>query len=171
MKTLLILLTSLILAACSQSLSDYEDSTPELDIKQFFDGPLQAQGIVLNRSGTVTRRFTVKMVASWNNNQGTLAEWFVFDDGEKSERTWIIDKLANGKYIGTAGDIVGEAQGQGSGFALRWDYQMDLTVDGSEYRVTFDDWLYQIDDNVVINRSYIKKWGFNVGEVILIISK
>ena len=171
MKTLLILLTSLMLAACSQSLSDYEGSAPELDIKQFFDGPLRAQGIVLNRAGKVTRRFTVEMMASWNNNQGTLAEWFVFDDGEKSERTWIINKQADGKYTGTAGDIVGEAQGQGSGFALRWDYQMDLTVDGSEYRVTFDDWLYQIDDNVVINRSYIKKWGFTVGEVILVISK
>lgn len=172
MKQLLIILSSLALIACSsQNLSDYEQTTPTFDVKTFFDGPLQAKGIVMDRSGKVTRRFSVELMGTWEGNKGTLAEWFVFDDGEKTERTWVIDKLANGRYIGTAGDIVGEAKGESSGFALRWDYQLDLKVDESIYRVTFDDWLYQIDDQVVINRSYIKKWGITVGEVILVISK
>ena len=95
----------------------------------------------------------------------------MFDDGEKLERTWVINKLANGRYTGTAGDIDGVAQGESAGFALHWDYQLNLVVDGSEYLVTFDDWLYQIDEKVVINRSYIKKWGITVGEVILVIYK
>lgn len=172
MKYLFIILVSLSLLACSnQNLNDYQATSPDFDVKQFFNGPLQAKGIVIDRSGTVTRRFSVEMVGSWKDNQGTLAEWFEFDDGEKSERTWIINKLADGRYTGTAGDIVGVAQGESAGFALHWDYQLDLSVDGSVYRVTFDDWLYQIDEQVVINRSYIKKWGFTVGEVILVISK
>lgn len=165
-------IASLTLFACSnQSISDYQSTAPEFDLKTFFNGPLQAKGVVLDRSGTVTRRFTVEMVGSWQQNQGKLEEWFVFDDGEKSERTWVINKLEDGRYTGRAGDIVGEAQGESGGFALHWDYQLDLLVDGSTYRVTFDDWLYQIDEQVVINRSYIKKWGFTVGEVILVISK
>jgi len=165
-------IASLTLFACSnQSISDYQSTTPEFDLKTFFNGPLQAKGVVLDRSGTVTRRFTVEMVGSWQQNQGKLEEWFVFDDGEKSERTWIINKIQDGSYTGRAGDIVGEAQGESAGFALHWDYQLDLLVDGCTYRVTFDDWLYQIDEQVVINRSYIKKWGFTVGEVILVISK
>jgi hypothetical protein len=172
MKKVLILLSTLLLVACSkQNLSDYRTQENTFDVKTFFNGPLQAKGIVLDRSGVVTRRFTVDMVGTWQNNQGTLAEWFVFDDGEKTERTWIINKRENGVYSGTAGDIVGEAKGESAGFALHWDYQLDLKVDESIYRVTFDDWLYQIDEQVVINRSYIKKWGFNVGEVILVISK
>lgn len=172
MKMLCVIFVSLTLTACSsQKLSDYKNSDPEFDVKTFFNGPLQAKGIVLDRSGTVTRRFSVEMVGSWDNNQGTLAEWFIFDDGEKTERTWIINKLENGAYTGTAGDIAGEAKGQSAGFALHWDYQLDLAVDENVYRVTFDDWLYQIDEQVVINRSYIKKWGFTVGEVILVISK
>ena len=172
MKKLLLILASFILVACSsQDLADYHNSSPDFDVKTFFNGPMQAKGIVLDRSGTVTRRFSVEMIASWQENQGTLEEWFIFDDGEKTQRTWIINKLDNGKYTGTAGDIVGEAQGESAGFALRWDYQLDLKVDDNVYRVTFDDWLYQIDEKVVINRSYIKKWGINVGEVILVISK
>ncbi|PKF63345.1 DUF3833 domain-containing protein [Psychromonas sp. psych-6C06] len=172
MKSLLIIFSSLMLVACSsQKLSDYDQTTPVFDVKTFFNGPLQAKGIVLDRSGKVTRRFSVEMIGTWEDNQGTLAEWFVFDDGEKTERTWVINKLQDGRYTGTAGDIVGEAQGQSAGFALQWDYELDLTVDDSVYRVTFDDWLYQIDEQVVINRSYIKKWGINVGEVILVITK
>jgi len=172
MKYLYILIASFSLLACSnQSLSDYQGTAPQFDVKSFFNGPLQAKGIVLDRSGTVTRRFSVKMLGRWQQNQGKLEEWFVFDDGEKSERTWIINKLEDGRYTGRAGDIVGEAQGESAGFALHWDYQLNLLVDDSSYRVTFDDWLYQIDQQVVINRSYIKKWGFTVGEVILVISK
>lgn len=172
MRSLYLLIASLSLFACSnQGINDYQSTAPELDVKTFFNGPLEAKGIVLDRAGRVTRRFTVQMIGRWQQNQGTLEEWFVFDDGEKSERTWIINKLQNGGYTGRAGDIIGEAQGESAGFALHWDYQLDLLVDGSTYRVTFDDWLYQIDEQVVINRSYIKKWGFTVGEVILVISK
>jgi hypothetical protein len=111
------------------------------------------------------------MIGTWTGSQGKLEEWFVFDDGEKTTRTWQITKLKEGHYIGTAGDVVGQALGESNGFALHWDYQLDLPVDGKEVRVTFDDWLYQVDNKVVINRSIITKWGFRVGEVILVITK
>lgn len=172
MRSLFILLVSLSLFSCSsQNLSDYQGTRPQFDVKSFFNGSLQAKGIVLDRSGSVTRRFSVEMLGTWQQNQGKLEEWFVFDDGEKSERTWLITKLADGRYTGTAGDIIGKAQGESAGFALHWDYQLNLVVDDSTYQVTFDDWLYQIDQQVVINRSFIKKWGFTVGEVILVINR
>ena len=172
MKILLFICNCLVISACSsQQLSDYDNTTPVFSVERYFNGPLQAQGIVLNRSGVVTRRFSVQMLGSWSNNQGKLAEWFVFDDGEKTTRTWLINKQSDGSYTGRAEDIVGLALGESNGLALHWDYQLDLKVDGKEYRVTFDDWLYHIDKKIVINRSYIKKWGFKVGEVILVITK
>jgi hypothetical protein len=172
MKIYTVILSTLMLVACSsQQVDDYAEQGPALLVESYFDGPLQAQGLVLDRGGKVTRRFVVEMIGTWQGDQGTLEEWFVFDDGEKTTRTWIINKLSDGNYSGTAGDIVGEAIGESDGFALHWDYQLDLDVDGDTYRVTFDDWLYQVDENVVINRSYIKKWGFTVGEVILVITK
>ncbi|PKH02925.1 DUF3833 domain-containing protein [Psychromonas sp. MB-3u-54] len=172
MKILIGLIFSLMILGCSsQNLDDYANSSPKFDVESYFKGPLQAQGIVLDRGGKVTRRFTVEMIGTWTGNQGKLEEWFVFDDGEKTTRTWQITKLKEGHYIGTAGDVVGKALGESNGFALHWDYQLDLPVDGKEVRVTFDDWLYQVDNKVVINRSVITKWGFRVGEVILVITK
>lgn len=172
MKIVMLIFSYLLMAVCSaQSLSDYDNTSPTFEVENFFNGPLQALGIVLDRGGKVTRRFSVKMLGTWSGEEGKLEEWFVFDDGEKNTRTWLINKQTDGTYTGSAHDMVGSALGASNGIALHWDYQLDLKVDGSVYRVTFDDWLYQVDTNVVINRSYIKKWGFRIAEVILVINK
>ncbi|MGB5445319.1 MAG: DUF3833 domain-containing protein [Psychromonas sp.] len=172
MKKVIVVIFSALLFACSaQSVNDYADSSPKFAVENYFNGPLQAQGIVLDRGGKVTRRFTVEMIGTWQGAQGKLEEWFVFDDGEKTTRTWRITKIGEGRYSGTAGDVVGIAAGESGGFALHWDYQLDLPFEGNTVTVTFDDWLYQVDSNVVINRSFITKWGFRVGEVILVITK
>ena len=169
---LLTLVAVLFLTGCSgQSIDDYKSHSDTFDVQSFFNGPLKAHGVVLNHAGVVQRRFSVKMQGTWSDNEGKLEEWFIFDDGEKTTRTWIINKLGNGQYSGTAQDIHGQAVGEAAGFALHWDYQLDIKVEESSYRVTFDDWLYQVSSDTVINRSYIKKWGINVGEVILVINK
>ncbi|WP_435237735.1 DUF3833 domain-containing protein [Psychromonas sp. PT13] len=171
-KALMIVFGLLLLMGCSgQHIDDYSDTSPDFDVISFFSGDLEVKGVVMNRSGEVTRRFSVKMLGSVEDNTLTLEEWFIFDDGEQSKRTWIITRNSDGHYSGTANDIVGRAKGQQKGMALHWDYEMDLTVDNNMYRVVFDDWLYRIDENNVINRSVIKKWGFDVGEVILSIRK
>ncbi|WP_372881272.1 DUF3833 domain-containing protein [Psychromonas sp.] len=172
MKAVIVLICSVMVCACSaQSLDDYVNSSPKFDVENYFNGQLQAKGIVMDRGGKVTRRFSVEMIGTWQGRQGKLEEWFVFDDGEKTTRTWRITKLSEGRYSGTAEDIIGIAAGESGGFALHWDYQLELPFEGKMVTVSFDDWLYQVDNNVVINRSYITKWGFRVGEVILVITK
>ena len=171
-RSILLLFFLYMISACSSpNINDYSNTEPNFNVIDFFSGELEAKGVVMDRNGLVTRRFSVKMLGNVKDNQLTLEEWFVFDDGEKTKRTWIINKNSDANYSGRAGDIIGIAHGESSGMALRWDYEMDLSVDDSIYRVKFDDWLYRIDEKNVINRSVIKKWGFNVGEVILSIRK
>ena len=62
---------------------------------------------------------------------------------------------------------VGEARGEVAGNALRWRYVLALPVDGKTYHVDFDDWMFLIDDKVMLNRSYMSKWDFRIGEVTL----
>lgn len=175
---LLSLFVLFFISACSSpTINNYANTTPDFDVLTFFSGELEAKGIVTDRSGLVTRRFSVKMQGVLEKDTHSemnilrLEEWFTFDDGEKTQRTWFISKTNDGTYKGTANDILDVASGESRGMALRWDYQMDLKVKGTTYRVLFDDWLYRIDENNVINRSVIKKWGFKVGEVILSIRK
>ena len=163
---------TIMLSACGgQSLSHYQHTTPVFDLQKFFTGPIKGWGIIQDRSGKITQRFDVKMIGTWQGDSGTLEEDFVFYDGKTQRRVWTIKRLTDGTYIGTASDIINEASGESNGSAMRWKYQMDLPVDGTTHRVTFDDWMYQMNDDVVINRSYIKKFGITWAELTLFMQK
>ncbi|HCQ71641.1 MAG TPA: DUF3833 domain-containing protein, partial [Rhodospirillaceae bacterium] len=69
------------------------------------------------------------------------------------------------------GDIIGTATGHTAGNAMRWAYAMDLDVGEKTYRITFDDWMFLMNDGVLINRSYLKKFGLTVGELTLFMQK
>lgn len=153
------------------SLDHYKGSKPSLNLEEYFTGPIKAWGIVQDFNGNVTRRFDVDMIGIWKDGVGVLDEDFEYYDGKKEKRIWTIKRVADNNYVGTAGDIVGEAKGQVEGSAMRWAYEMDLEVDGKNYRITFDDWMFLMNDGVLINRSYLKKFGFTVAELTLVMQK
>lgn len=167
----LILVTTLLLASCSTSIKYYSDTLPHFDMQQFFNGKLTAYGMVQNRQGEVLRRFRVEMTASWDGNSGTLDEQFYYHDGEQQQRIWRIEKTAEGRYLGTADDVVAAAQGETAGYALNWQYSLMINVDGEDWEIDFNDWMYLIDEHRLINRAEMSKWGFKVGEVTLWIEK
>lgn len=173
LKTLSILTILLTLNGCSggNNMDYYKNTTPKADIKTYFTGPIKAWGIVQDWRGRVTRRFDVEMVGSWEGDIGTLDEKFEYYDGETQERVWTITKLSDHQYEGTAGDIIGKASGELSGNAVNWDYVMDLPVGDTTYKVRFDDWMWQMNDGVLINRSYIKKFGITVAELTIFMQK
>ena len=161
------------LSACTggPSLDHYKGSEPELDLQEYFTGPIKAWGIVQDRKGHVTRRFDVRMVGTWEGDVGTLDEVFEYYDGKTDKRVWTIRKIADKKYEGSAGDILGKAKGEVEGTAMGWAYQMDLGVGDKTYRITFDDWMFLMNDGVLINRSYLKKFGITVAELTLFMQK
>ncbi len=157
-----------LLAGCaSQNLADYAREKPLLDLAQYFNGRIDAHGIFQDRNGKIVKRFTVVMDCRWNGNQGVLDEAFSYSDGSKQRRVWRLTKHADGRYTGTAGDVVGEAVGQTSGNAFRWNYTLNLPVDGKVYEVQFDDWMYLMDERVMLNRATMSKFGVRLGEVTL----
>ncbi|WP_371186542.1 DUF3833 domain-containing protein [Thalassotalea maritima] len=172
LKPLMIAALSLLLLACSSSdLSEYKNTTPEFKLETFFNGKVIGYGLVTGFSDEVTRRFVVDIDASWQGNKGTLDEYFTYNDGEKQFRQWRITKVDDTRYQGEADDIIGTATGQRSGAVIHWQYDMELTVDGSDYQVTFDDTMVLIDDKHMINKAKIYKFGLNVGNVTLFFEK
>ncbi|MFV9474241.1 DUF3833 domain-containing protein [Advenella sp. RU8] len=162
------LLSALALVGCAgQQLADYKNEKPTLDLATYFNGPLEAHGIFQDRSGKVVKRFIVKMEGSWTGNKGVLDEHFTYSDGTKERRVWRLEKLPDGRYTGTAGDVEGTAQGQVSGNAFNWHYTLKLPVDGKVYSVQFDDWMYLMDDRVMLNKATMSKFGIKLGEVTL----
>ena len=122
-------------------------------------------------TGKVVRRFTVLMKCSWNGDDGVLDEDFTYSDGKKERRVWRLKKLGNGRYTGTADDVVGTAQGQAAGNAFQWAYTLRLPVDDKVYEVQFDDWMYLVDEHVMLNKAVMSKFGIRLGEVTLAFTK
>lgn len=166
------LLCLLLLASCSTSLETYKDFRPNLNFRSFFDGKMIAHGYFKDRFNQVKKTFTVEMETKWNSaGVGTLTEYFTYNDGSKSTRIWTLKMNGDNKVIGTAPDVFGEAHGTIVGNTLFWTYELDLEVDQKTYRVKFDDWMYLIDEDTILNQSYMSKFGINLGEVVLSMRK
>lgn len=151
----------------------HQSRQPDLTLEAFFEGETVAYGIFEDRYGNMKRQFRVNITGVVNENTLILDEDFLYDDGETDKRVWVITNQGiqddgSIRYQGEAADVIGVASGQIAGNALNWVYDIDLEIGDSRLRVTFDDWIYQQDENVAINRAYISKFGINIGSVTLV---
>ena len=161
------LATFALWGCATPDVADYATQKPVLDLREYLNGRVDAWGMFTDRSGKVVKRFTVVLDCRWTGDDGVLDEDFTYADGTKQRRIWNIHRFADGRYSGRAGDVVGEAQGQARGNALRWNYTLALPVDGSIWNVQMDDWMYLMGDDVLLNKTAMSKFGIRLGEVTL----
>jgi hypothetical protein len=171
--TLLALVSITLLTTSCSSVSprDYADQTPPLDMREFFNGELEAWGLFQDRSGKVVNRFHVRMTGTWKDNIGTLDETFTYADARTQKRIWTITRHDRHRFSGTAGDVVGTAEGEAYGYALNWKYVLALDVNGTTWNVKLDDWMWLVDRNTLMNRSVMTKFGIHLGDVLLVIRR
>ncbi len=164
---LLALVAAALVGCASPTPADYAAERPVLDLKTYFNGELVAHGLFTDRSGKVVRRFTVQMTGTWIGAQGTLDERFTYSDGKIERRVWRLTDEGGGRWSGRADDVVGVAEGRAAGNALNWRYTLALPVDGKVWDVQFDDWMYQMDERVMLNKAVMSKFGVHLGDVTL----
>lgn len=175
MKRLSFIIATLAgLSACAKPSIDgslYVENTPEFRLERFFEGEIKAWGIVQDRSGNLLQQFEADIIGSFKDNVLTLDETFIYSLGEGvEERVWTITKKGENSYSGSADDIPAAA-GTAYGNAMFWGYEMDLPVGDDTYRVTFEDWIWTVDDRRIFNRSYIKKFGIVFAEVTIFMER
>ena len=96
-------------------IDDYRAEKPVLELRDYFNGTLDAWGMFQDRSGKVVKRFHVVIEASWQGEVGTLDERFAYSDGSTQRRVWTITRLGPGRYSGRADGVVGGASGEAPG--------------------------------------------------------
>ncbi|WP_194435314.1 DUF3833 domain-containing protein [Vibrio sp. A621] len=170
-KLLIMCSTLLTLFGCGTQLDDYKQSSPNFALFDYFQGEVEAWGMVQDFSGKKTRSFKVDIVGTVDGNKLTLVEDFVYSDGVEEQRIWHIKRLEDGSYQGTAQDIIGIATGAEQGNAMRWQYDFELPYDGSTLTVTMDDWLFRQDDKHLFNITKVKKFGVQVATVTIFFQK
>ena len=171
-RVFFIFLSITFLTGCSNMKpEDFAGKEPRFLIEDYFEGRTKAWGIFQDRFGTLRRQFQVEIEGTWDGERLTLVEDFVYDDGERERRIWRIRKTGEHAYEGEADGVIGQARGRAYGNALNWRYDFDLQVGDSSWRVAFDDWLFLMEDGMVINRAQVTKLGIQIGEVTLVFRK
>lgn len=163
----------LLLAACSgkPALDDPSLSDRALNLEEFFEGRTVAHGQFQDVFGTVRRRFEVRIDGAWDGKVLTLTENFVYEDGSTELRVWTLTKTGEETWTGTAPGVIGNAYGEERGDSFNWRYTIDLPVPDGTMRVTFDDWMWLMSEDRLLNRAYMKKYGVDIGEVIIMFER
>jgi hypothetical protein len=175
MKKIQLIIMSIIcflIPGCNNnSIEHYNSKKNKVDLRSFFNGDIEAWGALFDYQGRQTRTFYAAIKGTWEQNNGVLEEWFVFDDGEKTERKWDVHFSDDQIFTGTAKDVIGTAHGRQNGNAVNLHYVLNVPYNNSTINLNMDDWMYLVGDKVIVNRTSMKKFGFKVGEIVLFMKK
>lgn len=168
-----VIILTIILSSCSSvNINQYEGTQPEFSLYEYFQGQTKGWGIVQDRKGELLRQFVVDIKGTINEKGDlVLDEDFFWRDGEISKRIWTISKTGDKRYSGTADDVVDTASGTSAGNVLNWHYTLNLEVDGTVWKINFDDWMFLQPDDILINKAEMSKFGFKVGEITIVFQK
>lgn len=171
-KLWLLLMSALLVGCAGPGLETYQGIAPKLTPQEFFTGELSARGVVKDYSGEVIRTFDADISARWDNQGvGTLDEEFRFNDGEVQTRVWTLTPNPDGSLRADAGDVVEPGTMRWQGNAINMEYVLRVAYGDGTIDVTMDDWMYLVTPDTLINQTTMTKWGFDVGEIVLVIQK
>lgn len=141
------------------------------DLLSYFEGKTQALGVFEGRSGLLKRRFSVEMTGQTAGNTLVLAENFLFDDGERQERTWTLTRGEGQNFTGLCEDSESEARGGFEPGRAFLNSSLRLKVGSRRIAMQFADVFYDAGNGNVLNRSTVSKWGIRLGQVLILFRK
>ncbi len=165
------LVWNLLIGFRAQSPGDYAHLGPDFDLRNLFDGNILCEGVIHGPSGRVVSRFEAKMVCTWEGNVGHIDETFRYDGGETQHRYWDVTVHPDGSLSADAPDILGTATGRQSGSALCLRYRLRLPEDSGGHVLWAVDWMYLLENGVIMNRSQFRKFGIKVAELVATMRK
>jgi hypothetical protein len=141
------------------------------DLLSYFEVRTLASGVFEGRGGQLKRRFTVDMMGRAEGSTLVLEEHFLFDNGERQERTWTLTRGDGQSFTGTCEDAVSEAHGRFEQGRAYLDSELRLKVGNRLIGMHFEDVFYDAGEGAVLNRSTVSKWGIRVGQVLILFRK
>lgn len=153
--------------ASDRVMEKYAKNTPLMDPRVYFNGKVDSTGVFIDRAGVAEPYFHIKMEGKWKDGEGDVFEAFKYSDGRHNTRTWHVKFTDETHFTATAPDVVGEGKGVISGNAMHMSYVLKVAVQGGKsYNLTLSDWMWRIDEQTVLNKIEMRKFGFKVGELI-----
>jgi hypothetical protein len=161
------LLLAATLAACSKPLpmAHFAATKPTFDAVAFWSGHHRSWGVIENRAGGPTDTVTTDCLGTPEGTDGLhMVQTLTLGDGTVQHRDWHLRRNGH-DFIATANDMVGEAHGTASGRVFHWSFVLATKPGNALFNVTFDQWMYLLDDGSMMNRTTVRKIGVIIAEV------
>ncbi len=152
----------------AQGTYDYAEASPEFVPADTLSGRYLSEGLIYDYTGRVAARFKAEMIGDFTETGGTLKEHFIYASGREDRREWTLTFQDDKRFTATAPDLVGKAQGEASGNALKMTYKLRLPEDAGGHVLSVTDWMYLTDEGTIINRSQMRKFGVKAAELIAV---
>ena len=155
----------------AQTIEDYEDTLPRMDLRQHLNGPMRCEGVIYGPLGRVSSRFTARFDARWDGNKGVMAEHFRYDSGNTQDREWRLELANDGSIRAEADDVIGAGSGRQAGAAVQLCYDIRLPREAGGHVLSVRDWMYLTPGGTIVNRSQFRKYGIKVAELVATMQK
>ncbi|HQU08570.1 MAG TPA: DUF3833 family protein [Opitutales bacterium] len=159
-------------SCCKKDSCNQACLTPKLDVREFFNGPLEILGVELTWCGHERAHFQGTATCSWIGNEGTVSQHLTASDGQEINESWTMTLIDDKHFTGKGDTIIGEAKGFQTGNMAYARYEMKLT-DKEGKTMTFDmhEHDYLVSNDTVICTIKLKKWGLPMGHMIFVVRK
>ncbi len=142
---------------------------PRFVLHEWFQGRTHAVGGFVNRFTGEERRLAVDLIGRWDGRRLSLFEDFFYADGERDQKTWIFERLGEGRYRGTREDVVTPADvTTPAPDRVEFGYVADLKLPSGVTRLSFQDTLTLRPDGTVLNVATVYRFFIPVGDVTLV---
>ena len=143
----------------------------DLKFEKFFEGEVIAKGnlIVFYPNKTIKNLYVV-FKGVFKNNKLKLIEKYIENEKE-TIRNWSFEKQSNNHFIGNEKNVKGKIIVKIDKNHLKMRYYFKLLIWKFSINVLVNDYMFLINDNEIVNTTYVSKFGINLAKVVLLYKK
>ncbi|MBL6664846.1 MAG: DUF3833 family protein [Rickettsiales bacterium] len=136
---------------------DYISGGKKLDYKSFFEGGVDGFSILKDQNGNIMSTRKVFIDGEWEGNKGTIKHRYVYNDGRKDSRTWLVTLHKDGTFDAIGHDVAAPAQGNQVANAAQSTYVLRVKNNNISEDVSYEDRMYLVDEDSMIMITNFKK--------------
>jgi len=166
LSQIIILLSLIFTSSCAELFKrkeikplDYINGSVKMNYKKFFDGEIKGFAIKQGEDGSILSSKTVLVKGQWDGNKGVVKFNYVYNNGKKDSRTWLITLNSDGTFDAIGHDIIKPAHGRQIENAAQSTYSLkEKDANNIKSEVFYEDRMYLVDkDSMMLISNYKKK--------------
>ncbi len=137
------------------------------DLVAYFDETIYGYGVI-ERGDRIVSRFDMIVQPGFQDDVLELDETFLFDNGSQYRRVWRLKRQSPGVWIGGADNVDGKTRVEVIDGVVRMHYVAEFPNNDDMISLRFNQRLFPMAGEIVMNRSKLSKFGIPVGTVTVV---